>query len=253
MLHRRSLLSLTLSSSLSFSAIACGGATSIDATNRGSAGVHEQDGAGCHTLAVPADRACVPALARAGSAITLDVQIRECASADMCKVQVADAKVTLALSSTSCAAGGDDGASATIVPMCRTSTIACALPPLAAGRYEVELSGETPRTGLPARELVVADGAAETSCALASAIPSRRDDYGRTCSVDADCAVVALGDPCARCACPDAAIAAEDVARYEAETRAASSQCSTFGAPAVSCAACAPRAAWCNDGVCAVR
>jgi hypothetical protein len=70
------------------------------------------------------------------------------------------------------------------------------------------------------------------------------DAYPRTCNTDEDCAVATVGDVCSPCKCPNAAIATSSLPAYEADYRAATSQCPASDAQ-VKCAACQERKATC--------
>jgi len=89
-----------------------------------------------------------------------------------------------------------------------------------------------------------------SSCA-APRLP-RAEDYVRSCTADGDCAVVALGLPCAVCAaCPDAAIKTASVTEATADYLAAWEQCAPKSQ--VSCGPCpTPSGAVCSGGTCAL-
>jgi hypothetical protein len=80
----------------------------------------------------------------------------------------------------------------------------------------------------------------------------RAEDYDRSCSTDADCAVVTLGLPCSVCAaCADTALNARDVPEATADYLAARAQCAPR--ETVSCGPCPePPRAVCQAGSCAL-
>ncbi len=76
-------------------------------------------------------------------------------------------------------------------------------------------------------------------------------NYGQGCTSEADCTPVVQGDTCAACGCPNTAINASQVARYEADTLALKKACGPM--PAVACAPCSPRRALCIGSKCSAR
>lgn len=69
----------------------------------------------------------------------------------------------------------------------------------------------------------------------------------KSCSVDADCAPVYVGQACGTCTCPNAAIAAKELSRYEAEANAARQWCGPR--PAIACD-CIRFTVTCASGTC---
>jgi hypothetical protein len=70
------------------------------------------------------------------------------------------------------------------------------------------------------------------------------DDYRRTCSADAECTYIYVGDVCS-CGCETAGIHIDDKARAAADR--AEIECDT------KCGACQAVEAYCDQGLCAVR
>ena len=50
-------------------------------------------------------------------------------------------------------------------------------------------------------------------------------DYPRSCTSDADCALVYSGDLCAYCQCPDAAVASSALPKYQADAASRKNGC----------------------------
>jgi hypothetical protein len=258
-------LGVVLSLSLALVATACGGLTTSDAADGerddgpgqgGGQGQGQGDGTpwngACHPYATSGVVACTPGFAAAGVPIDIQALTKECSSADTCEVQVNGAQISLSLSDSGCPAPpGTEQSSGPIEPMCKSSTVACRLPALAAGTYSLTIVGEPPLAPLPPRELVVKAGG-ETSCTLGAA-PSPMPAYATTCTVDEDCALAASGDACSPCTCADGAIAVSELPRYEAARRAATSQCRSSGPGDYGCAPCAAVTPACNGRVCQVR
>src|SRR5690606_35962904 len=118
---------------------------------------------------LPANRACVPGVARENEAITIDVDATggclPCFTSTVgCRAVLgADgASLSLTMQGATCppASGSQD-----CPAVCALASAKCTLPPLKAGKYEVILTGEGGRTGYPPRELVVAAAGAST-CSL---------------------------------------------------------------------------------------
>jgi hypothetical protein len=70
------------------------------------------------------------------------------------------------------------------------------------------------------------------------------DDYRRSCSADAECTYISVGDVCS-CACEAAGIHIDDQARAAADRAAI--ECDT------QCGACQAVEAFCDQGQCEVR
>jgi hypothetical protein len=235
--------------------VACGGGT----TNVGDGGTDGGgggdggggDGGSCTTTTLPGDRACVPGLAQANVAIELQVDAADgclgCFTTfDPCKVDVSGNDITVSMITRTCPPPGGDQACPAI---CALPGTTCKLPPLAAGTYTVKVTGDGQRTGLPPRELVVTnDAGATTSCKLPQPPneppPLDGAKYSTSCSVDTDCETATVGNLCAPCKCPNAAIATSDSAKYKADYRAGTSQCRGTN-DLIACAACAPSKATC--------
>lgn len=202
----------------------------------------------CTVQTLPGDRACVPGTARANTPITIGVDASEgclgCFTTfDPCNVTVSGDQITVSMVTRTCPPATDIGCPA----ICAYQATTCTIPALPAGTYTVVVAGDKPRAGLPPRELVVTADATASSCSLPSGPEGPKplaDVYPKTCAVDADCAVATLGDVCAPCNCPNAAIATSAVPAYEADYRAATSQCVASDAQ-VKCAACRERKAAC--------
>lgn len=80
------------------------------------------------------------------------------------------------------------------------------------------------------------------------------NDYGKTCSVDADCVAVYLGPLCQVCGgCTNAAISVADKAKYDADAKAGAQACPPRLGPQPACAPCEQPAATCDAGVCSLK
>jgi hypothetical protein len=239
--------------------VACGGTVST-AGDGGSDGGSGSDGGGadggggsCSTATLPGDRACVPPTARANVPLEIAVDAANgclgCFTTfDPCKVDVSGSQITVTMTTKTCPPPGDQGCPA----ICALPGTTCKLPPLAAGKYTVKVTGDGPREGLPPRELVVVDApTAPTSCKLPQPPnpppPLDGTKYSTSCSGTNECRLVTVGDLCAPCHCPNAAIAVA-ASTYDADYRAAASQCRPTNGT-VACAPCPPAAAFCKiDG-----
>lgn len=202
------------------------------------------DAASCTTsgIAELGRRACVPAAAKANAPLSIELEGSGCGSCYetfSCAVSVEGTAITVSLRAQGCTP-----ANALCDASCVAPRATCALPALAAGTYVVTAAGEPART--TPRQLVVADDATQTSCAI-SATPGPVDltSFARTCAVDADCVAVRT-DVCAACTCPTEAIAKSDQARFDGASRAASSQC--FPRETLICGACPSTSAACGAG-----
>lgn len=81
-------------------------------------------------------------------------------------------------------------------------------------------------------------------------------DYSQTCSVDADCVPVFVGEVCNACGgCQSAAINKADKGRYDADAKAISGSCIRLPGPPVACAAaaCLAPVGACVNGACTIR
>ena len=238
--------------------VACGGSVSSSSDGTSSSGgggrgdgsgSNESDSKGsCAKTDIKATRACVPGTAAANQDLVLQVDdVQGCLSCfttvDRCTVAVAGNVITLGLDGTQCTPKKDVGCPA----VCAIPSAKCAVPPLAEGKYTVVVSGENDRTGLVPRELVVTAGGSETSCTLTNPASGMMEEngYPKSCSSDDDCRPATFGNRCQPCACPNGAITKLASEQYEAETRAATSQC-PGDKHGVVCAACPPVKARCD-------
>lgn len=241
---------LAFGTSLLLLIAACGGTTTGMADGGGGGGGDGGgDGGGsCTTALLPGDRACVPGTARANTPLELSVAATDgclgCFTTfEPCQVEVSGTTITIAMRTKTCPPPGAQACPA----ICALPGTTCQLPALAAGTYEVTVSGEGVRGGLPPRQLVITNDATATSCKLPppdQGEPLDGTKYSRSCSVDADCVLATAGNVCQPCRCPDIAIARSASAAYEADFRALVSQCAGQKG-AIACAACAPATARC--------
>ena len=235
--------------------VACGGTVTnvgdggTDGGGGAGGGGDAGEGGGCTLADFPADRACVPATARAGEPVYLTVDATDgclgCfTTVDACKVVVGSHIITLSIVAKACPAPGDQACPA----VCALASTECRLPPLDVGTYVIKVAGEAPSTGLPPRQLVVTQTAADTSCVLpAPGTPSDVIDgsiYSKSCSDDLDCVVATDGNTCEPCKCPNLAIAKGASEALSGNYRALLSQC-TPGKGGVQCAPCPPVKATC--------
>ena len=267
---------LVLGSTLVVLLVACGGSVSGGGSSSGASGSSGPSGNGgtsstgglsgtsgavasCTVQTLAGDRACVPGTGRANTPITIAVDASKgclgCFTTfDPCNVTVTGDRITVSMVTRTCPPAGEVGCPA----VCTFQATTCTIPPLAAGTYKVDVVGDGPHGGLPDRELVVtADGA--TSCKLPSPPNEPKpipDSYPRECATDDDCAIATIGSVCAPCTCPNTAIAKSALPAYEADYRAATSQCPPSDAQ-VKCggcenhkAICANRAPGDGPGVC---
>ncbi len=207
---------------------------------------------GCTVTAQPGNRACVPPDAQSNAAISIDIDTTEgcipCfATMEPCTVAVRGTQITVGMQTRSC--GNTDNRACPAI--CAIPGVTCQLPPLAAGTYTVLVTGEGQNA--LSRELVVTDTSTTTSCKLVRPVPSIGpfvlSRYDRSCTQASDCtAIPSL--LCRACACEDAAIATSSVATFEADFRAASSQCKPQ--PTGTCAPCARPAIACVAGQCQI-
>jgi hypothetical protein len=209
---------------------ACGGTVvSVDDDGGGvdAGGSEGGGGGGCSTATLAGDRACVPGTARAGTQLSVGVDATEgclgCFTTfDPCVADVTGTVITLTMTTRTCPPPNAEGCPA----ICALPGTTCTIPALAAGTYTVVVTGETAHAP---RQLVVTDDATPTSCTLAQAgLPPPPLDgarYATSCSTDDDCVVVTAGDLCSPCQCPNVAIAQSATPGYEADYRAALSQC----------------------------
>lgn len=225
------------------------GSSGSSGTSGGSSGA-SSGGSSCSTITVNGSRACVPGTAPANTGIAVEVDATEgCLSCyttlEACKVTVDGTKITLSMSAKQCT--GTDPCP----PVCMIPEATCAIPPLPAGTYSVEVTGED-RRGLPPRELVVAPDGKDTACTLpppgGTPEPLDSNKYSRTCTTSDDCVLAITGNVCQPCKCPDTAIAKSSASQYESDYRARVSQCLNPGG--VACAACPPVKAECEANGC---
>jgi len=223
-------------------------------SDAGASDASPEDAGGCVTETLPGDRACVPGTARAGAPITLALSGDLCGGLpnQPCEVTVSGSRITVAMRVRHCPPPDAS-------PVCIQTAGSCSIPALAAGTYTVEVMGE-PRASRPPRTLVVEAEATATSCSLPQWAPAPLDGsrYDTTCTQDTDCTPVTVGDLCAPCTCPGAAIAAKAFASYAADYRARLSECPVEATGGPVCAACpAPqvtckRAEGAVTGTCAI-
>jgi hypothetical protein len=187
---------------------------------------------GCTVAKEQATRACLPGTAQAGATINVNMTSEGClgcgTSNARCEVQVAGNSITLSMRADSCPVTGPCTAA------CMQPRVTCAIPPLAAGTYEVKL--ETVNMPTVTRELVVAPTGA-TSCTVDPNVkPMDPSAYARSCTEVSDCALVTT-DTCGTCACQNAAIAKSELPRWESEQRQRWSSCEWLaGGVACKCA-----------------
>ncbi|MDB4933927.1 MAG: hypothetical protein JWP87_899 [Labilithrix sp.] len=261
---------LAVASSFLIVLVACGGTVSAvsdgGAGGGGSSGGSGIDGGGggsCTTATLAGDRACVPGIARANVALEIAVDAAEgclgCFTTfDPCKVDVSGTTITVSMTTKTCPPPGDQACPA----ICALPGTTCKIPALAAGTYTIAVTGDGKRTGLPPRELVVTDDATETSCKLPQPpnLPEQLagTKYSTSCSGNDDCVLATVGDVCAPCKCPNAAIAKSAQPAYRSDYRARTSQCRARNEE-IACAACAPATAFCKidpsalTGTCVVQ
>lgn len=221
-------------------------------TGDAGAAVDGSDPAGCSVLDARGKNACVPGTAKANRATSIDVRLADClacaTTVQPCEVTTNANVVTLAFATRQCPP--PDGVCPAV---CAEGKVTCAIPPLAAGTYQIVLEGEPPSTGLPPRELVISDDASATSCELlpegTTADELSVDGLATSCVIDTDCAAVRTGDPCAVCACPNAAIATSELPFYGYQARPLTAACARPESPPA-CAPCPTTTATCVAGTC---
>lgn len=76
-------------------------------------------------------------------------------------------------------------------------------------------------------------------------------DYSTTCTVDADCTPVFVGDPCTGCSCSNASINVSSRAKYDADAAAQARLCSPLRPQCL--ADCAQAVVVCLPGGCALK
>jgi hypothetical protein len=230
-----------------------GSSGSSSGASSGSSGASSGSSGGgdCTNIAVNGNRACVPGTAAAKREITVQIDDTQgcigCfTTVNTCTVIVNGGQITLGMSGKQCTPKGDVGCPA----ICGIPKTTCAIPPLAPGKYIVQVTGED-STGYAPRELVVEEDASETSCSLlqnGTPVPELdKGKYGVACASDLDCRLATFGNLCQPCACPNGAISVGASDAYEADHRALRSHCP--GQKGIACAACAPMKAKCElDG-----
>jgi hypothetical protein len=254
-----------LSSALGFTflAYACGGTTgggvipvNADAGRDGDPPPAEIDGSvTCVTSKPAADVACVPGLAPANTAITIDVMASEgclgCfTTLEPCSVTVSGKEISVSLTAKTCAPNPAPACPA----VCGLIRKTCEIPALPVGEYAVRVFGES-AVGYT-RTLVVeaANPSSKTSCSLPPAgqrpDPLDGSKYSKSCSTDADCEAGFAGDLCGPCAgaCPNIAFSKSEQSAYSADYRARRSQCTPIkNGP--SCAPCVAPKISCDTSV----
>jgi hypothetical protein len=266
MLLRQWLCLVPLTSALTTAAIGCSG-TSVDVSkpdggNSDSGG----DGGSCVERNAAPREFC--SLSRAKPQVPLTLSVRQdcagpVATGERCVVTVAGTVITVRMLQTVCPRGDN----APLV--CRVAEVDCALPPLAAGAYNVivdplggvsaDAAPADPAEAKPAPmptptgTLVVVAGGEQTACKLAplgSQPPTiKTSDYPGTCKVDADCTPVdtAVCNPC----CVDAAIATVDLEKYQRDIANKAATC-TRGQQGPVCSCVAGRTICGADNKCAL-
>jgi hypothetical protein len=248
--------------------VACGGSVSTipDGASSGNGGTSGTSGAGtsggasgssgqssggtsgapgCTTSSVAGKRACVPGTGKANVAITIDVDAPDgclgCfTTLEPCTPELQGKKIVIAMKAKTCPPPGDLACPA----VCLIPSVKCTLPPLAPGTYQVEVEGESPRTGFRPRELVVTEKATAGFCTLPQTpTPLEPNRFDTTCQDDVDCRTATFGNLCQPCACPNGAIAKSAGDAYEAASREGSSHC--VSPDRIACAACVHREARC--------
>ena len=76
-------------------------------------------------------------------------------------------------------------------------------------------------------------------------------DYSTTCTVDADCTPVFVGDPCTGCSCSNASINVSSRAKYDADAAAQARLCSPLRPQCL--ADCVQPVVVCLAGRCALK
>lgn len=255
---------VALASSLALVLVACGGSATAPGSSSGSSGSSGSGGDGgrderpCSTEPLDADTACVPGTAKAGAPITIGVAASTgclgCfTTLEPCTVSVVGSAIVVTLESKVCKPAGDLACPA----VCGLIGTTCTLPPLAAGSYTVAVTGDSPSSGVPPRELVVTADATASSCVLPS--PGLKppildpDAFPKACVEDSDCVLVTAPNSCAGCACEPLAIAASGKDTYDAAYRAQRSFCPHNGNDPA-CSPCPPSLARCekSTGTCAI-
>ena len=154
-----------------------------------------------------------------------------------CQVTVSGTSITLAMQALTCPVQTNG-----CEEVCGNVTETCTIPPLPAGTYTVDIASAKRSSGFRTRELVVGNDPTGDGCTLppkgTSPAPLDGSKYSTACSTDTDCTTVLAGNVCSACGCGNTAIAVSDKDRYEADYRAASSQCEpSLPAPCPFCAA----------------
>ena len=238
--------------------VACGGklASSSDggtSSSSSSSGGGSTSGGvedGCTVASQAGNRACVPGEAQSNTAISIDIDTTKgcmpCFSTmDPCAVDVRGTQITVGMETRTCGNTSNRACPA----ICTVPATTCQLPPLKAGTYTVSVIGEGDNA--LSRQLVVTDTSDTSSCHLLRPAPSIGpfvlSSYDQSCTQASDCtAIPSL--LCRACACEDAAIATSSLPAFEADFRAASSQCEPQ--PTGACAPCARPAIACVAGKC---
>ena len=86
-------------------------------------------------------------------------------------------------------------------------------------------------------------------CACSTTIDVK--NYKQGCTQDSDCAPVYAGDVCALCPCPNAAIAASELTRYQSDSQSLHGRCHSNAQ--ADCVPCPSVTAFCLGGTCAVH
>lgn len=198
-------------------------------------------GGSCTTSPLPLKRACVPATAKAGVEITIQADGDGCtgcgSTVEPCKVDVVGKSIRLSVDVKQCPL--PDGLACPAV--CGLPQPRCTIPPLAAGEYTIQMSTGIQVSDAPSRRLVVSATGGATSCDVpqtgGNPPPLSASDFPQICTVDDDCVIVAEGDQCKPCTCPNAAISKSARESWDGEVRVKQALCSANqGQP--SCAPC---------------
>lgn len=234
--------------------VACsGGSGDAGSGDAGIEGGRAEGGTGaCATGLFTGQRVCVPAVGSANTPITVQAEAQGCTGCgntlEECKVTVDGSTISLSLVEKSCSSTGECPA------ICGIPQATCTIPPLAAGRYSVEIVNAPSVPTIGGRELVIGEGGT-ASCTLVTPAPATDIEaaaYDRTCTTgdDATCELVSVGDACQRCAaCPSAAVAKSAAETLRGDYRKAHAQC--MGSLSAECEPCPQTLkAVCNAGTC---
>jgi hypothetical protein len=205
----------------------------------------------CSVSRVSGNFACVPGIGAPNTPIEIEVGSSTGCSAcsatqEPCSTKVLGDVISVSMMARTCEPGGVCDAN------CIRPRQKCVLPPLAEGSYTLNVDEGFPN-GRSAATLVIAnDPRSAVSCALPpgfSTPPNLEGSYNTSCSVDADCALVTVGDICSACNCANSVIAKSDQAIYDADLRALRSQCEPRVGGEPPCAACPALKSVCDTSI----